>query len=272
MMRRLTLFTIYLVFFVPFVSFAQQPDNSQPAAQASPAQTSSTMTPREAAEMRADIMIARKQYSEGLAAYEKIIKEEPKNAPLLNKAGVAAQQLGNFKLADRYYKKAMAADKNFPSPINNLGTVEYEKKHYAKAIALYRKASAMGGDTAAILSNLGYAYFADKQYSEAMESFGKALAIDPGIFDHKGGVGPLIQQRSSTDPGMFYFYLAKTYAQMKDVERAAHYLKMARDNGYKDYLTAQTDPAFVNVIKDPRVQEVLQTQPPYSQPSKPVSN
>jgi tetratricopeptide (TPR) repeat protein len=230
------------------------------------------MTPREAAEMRADIMMARKEYSEGLAAYQQLIKDEPKNALLLNKAGVACQQLANFRLADRYYKKAIAADKNFSSPINNLGTIEYQRKHYSKSIDLYKKALVFQTDLAAIYSNLGYSYFADKQYSEAMESFGKALAIDPAIFEHKGGTGSLIQQRSSTDPGLFYFYLAKAYAQLKDAERAAHYLKMARDDGYKDYLSAQTDPAFANVIKDPRVQEVLQGQPPYSQQNKPAPN
>lgn len=271
-MRRLTLFTISLFLFVSFVSYAQQPDSAQPAAPGSSTQASSTLTPREVAEMRADILMARKEYSEGLAAYQQVIKDDPKNAQLLNKAGVACQQLGNFKLADRYYKKAMAADKNFSSPINNLGTVEYQRKHYAKSIDLYKKALAFQTDMAAIYSNLGYAYFADKQYPEAMESFGKALAVDPGIFEHKGGTGSLIQQRSSTDPGMFYFFLAKAYAEMKDAERAAHYLKMARDDGYKDYLSAQTDPAFTNVIKDPRVQEVLQSLPPGSQPSKPVSN
>jgi tetratricopeptide (TPR) repeat protein len=230
------------------------------------------MTPREAAELHADILMARKEYNQGLAAYEQLIKEEPKNAQLLNKAGVACQQLDEFRLAERYYKKAMAADKNFSSPINNLGTVEYERKHYAKSIALCRKALAFGTDMAAIYSNLGYSYFADKQYPEAMESFGKALAIDPAIFEHKGGISPLIQQRSPTDPGLFYFFLAKAYAQMKDAERAAHYLKMARDDGYKDYLSAQTDPAFANVIKDPRVQEVLQVQPPFTQPNKPNPN
>ena len=47
-----------------------------------------------------------------------------------------------------------------------------------------------------------------------------------------------------------------------DVQRAAHYLKLSRDDGYKEFVTAQTDPAFAKVIKDPAVQEVLTWRPP----------
>jgi len=272
-MKRLALFAILFVFIFASLSSAQQPGETNPAAPTSAAQTAPAMTPRETAEMRADIMMARKEYNEALSAYEQLIKDEPKNAQLLNKAGVACEQLGNFRAAERFYKKSVAADKSFSSPLNNMGSVEYQRKHYGKSIGLYKKALALETDQAAVYSNLGYSYFANEQYAEAMDSFGKALAIDPAIFEHKGGTGSLIQQRSPTDPGMFYYFLAKAYAQTGDAARAAHYLKMARDDGYKDYLSAQNDPAFANVIKDTRVQEVLQTQPPYvGQPSKPSPN
>jgi hypothetical protein len=67
---------------------------------------------------------------------------------------------------------------------------------------------------------------------------------------------------------MFYFFLAKAYAQNGDAERAAHYLKMARDDGYADFLSAETDVTFARVIKDPRIQEVLQVPPSYAAPAK----
>jgi hypothetical protein len=78
----------------------------------------------------------------------------------------------------------------------------------------------------------------------------------------------VIQQRTASDPGLFYFFVAKTYAQNGNAERAAHYLKMARDDGYNNFLSAQTDVAFARVIKDPRVQEVLQVPPSYAGPAK----
>ncbi len=38
------------------------------------------MSPREAAEMRADILMARKEYSQAAGAYLQILVNEPKNA------------------------------------------------------------------------------------------------------------------------------------------------------------------------------------------------
>jgi hypothetical protein len=101
-----------------------------------------------------------------------------------------------------------------------------------------------------------------------MTTFTKALELDPTIFEKKGGNGSVVQQRTATDPGLFYFFVAKAYAQNGDAERAAHYLKMARDDGYADFLSAQTDVTFARVIKDPRVQEVLQVPPSYAGPVK----
>jgi tetratricopeptide (TPR) repeat protein len=222
------------------------------------------MTPRQLAELKDDILMARKEYSQAIDGYSKILANEPKNAAIMNKMGVAYQQLDDMIKAERFYKKAMHADKHFASPINNYGTVEYTKKRYGKAIDAYRKALNLTPDSATIFGNLGYAYFANKEYPNAMDSFASALKLDPLIFDHKSGYGSVIQQRSSTDPGLFYYFVAESFAKTGDAIHAAHYLKLARDDGYADFLKAESDPAFVKVIKDPAVQEVLVVPPSYT--------
>jgi tetratricopeptide (TPR) repeat protein len=222
--------------------------------------------------MRADILMARKEYSDAAGVYMQILVDEPKNAPLMNKVGVAYQQLGDLDRSERFYKRAMHADKKFASAANNCGTVEYEKKHYTRAITFYDRALALHADLATVYSNLGYAYFADKEYPQAMDSFQKALALDPTIFDRRGLGGTVVQQRTATDPGLFYFFVAKTYGQAGDAERAAHYLKLARDDGYAGFLSAQTDPAFAKVIKDPALQEVLHEPPSYASSKKLIQN
>jgi len=275
-MSRVTLFAIPLVLVVACPAFAQQTPtkvsdttvNSTPQNPAAAPRPFSSLSPREAAEMRADILMARKEYSDAAGAYIQILVTEPKNAPLINKVGVAYQQLGELDRSERFYKRAMHADKKFASATNNCGTVEYEKKHYTRAISFYDKALALHADLATVYSNLGYAYFADKQYPEAMDSFQKALALDPTIFDRRGLGGTVVLQRTTTDPGLFYFFVAKTYARAGDAERAAHYLKLARDDGYADFLSAQTDPAFAKVIKDPALQEVLHEPPSYASSTK----
>jgi tetratricopeptide (TPR) repeat protein len=259
-MRRALLLFVPLVLFVVVPTYAQQTSDTSASSDSTPA----NMTPRQTAELRADILMARKEFADAVRAYDEILRATPNDAEVWNKVGVAYQQLTDLGRAERSYKKAMHADKMFASAVNNVGTVEYERKHYGKAIGYYKKALVLQSDMAAVYSNLAYAYVEDKKYPEAMDAFKNALAIDPTVFDHKGGNGTVIQQRTATDPGLFYFIVAKSYAVAGDAERAARYLKLSRDDGYKDFATAQTDPAFAKVIKDPRVQEVLTVAPSYA--------
>jgi hypothetical protein len=94
-----------------------------------------------------------------------------------------------------------------------------------------------------------------------MSCFQKAIQIDPLIFQEKGDNGSVVQQRGITDPGLFYFFVARTYAQLGNAERTAHYLKMARDDGYQKFVSAKTDPTFTKVIKDPQVVAVFAPVP-----------
>jgi tetratricopeptide (TPR) repeat protein len=266
-MRHSVLFAIPLVLLVVPTGHTQQVTNASAVTSATE-ENVTQLTPRQSAELHADILMARKEFEEAIHAYDKILKDEPKNATLLNKMGVAYQQLTDLRHSEHYYKKAIQADKTFASAVNNVGTVEYERRHYGKAINYYQKALIFGSDVPTVYSNLGYAYFANKEYPQAMDSFAKALALDPTVFDRKGGNGTIIQDRTAPDPGLFFFYVARSFAQAGDAVHAAHYLKLARDDGYKDFLSAQTDPAFALVIKDPAVQEVLLVIPAYAAEGK----
>src|SRR5277367_2681052 len=129
---------IVLVFCSVSLSRAQQSQTQSltNTGQTSPSSASASqppMTPREIAEMRADILIARKEYELAIISYDDILKTDPKNAVVLNKMGIAYQQLGNGVQAERYYRKSMSANKHFATPINNLGTLEYGRQHYGKA-------------------------------------------------------------------------------------------------------------------------------------------
>jgi tetratricopeptide (TPR) repeat protein len=241
-------------------------DSASPAAIPSQSTNVVRMSERQVQEMRADILMARKMYPEAIQFYDQLLAQAPKDAELMNKIGVAYQQQGNSLAAGHYYKRAMKANKTYVSAINNLGTVEYEKKHYGRAIRLYKQALVLKptDDIATLYSNLGYAYFGIKEYPEAMKAFQEALARDPDIFAHHGSYGTTVQQRGTTEPGLFYFLVAKTFAKAGDAEHCAHYLKMARDEGFKDLLSAQKDPEFAKVIKDTRVQEAIMVPPSYA--------
>jgi tetratricopeptide (TPR) repeat protein len=241
--------------------------------QSAAGKTPSDMPPseRDKLELRGDVFMARKMFPEALQQYEQLLTAYPKDAELLNKVGVVYQQEGELVHAMRYYKRSIKADKNFATAYNNLGTVEYQKKHYGRSIQHYKTAIAMHptADLATIYSNLGYSYFGDKQYIDASDSFQKAIALDPQVFLRHGTSGSTVQQRTSAEPGLLYYLVAKIYAKQGDAERCAHYLRMSRDNGYAEFTQARTDPIFGKVIKDSRVQEILQMPPSYAHDTKP---
>jgi len=270
-MNRLAAGVIPLVWLSCLAVYAKPPQSLDFIAQAGskpasvPPETAQDNS-RATLEMRGDILMAKKMYPEAIHVYESILATSPNDAALLNKIGVANQQNANSTAAARYYKRAMKSDKTYASAVNNLGTIEYERRHFGRAIRLYKQAMALHpkAEGATLYSNLGYAYFAAKQFPEAMDCFEKALRLDPDVFGHHGGFGSTVQQRTSTDPGLFNFLVAKTYAKQGDAEHCAHYLKMARDDGYKKMADVKIDPDFARVIKDPRVQDVLQTTPSYA--------
>jgi tetratricopeptide (TPR) repeat protein len=272
-MKQIVLLFIALIICTPGVTRAQESANSAPANPANGSAEKPPMTPRQRAELRADILMARKEYELAVASYQDILKGEPKNAVLLNKTGIAYEDLGNLDQAEHFYRKSMSADKHFADPVNNLGTLEYDRKRYGRAIKLYLKAESLHLASGPLYNNLGDAYYANKEYPKAMDAFAKAYIADPTIFDRKAGNGgSIIQERTAPDQPALFFLMARSFAKMGDAEHAAHYLKLARDGGYKNYKSVSKDPEFAKVIKDPRVQEVLQVTPSYlAQPDKPVS-
>jgi Flp pilus assembly protein TadD len=269
-MKRFVLFAVPLVFVAGVVQAQQVPNGPLGA---TPADTVSSapetpahpkMTAREVAEMNAEILMARKQFDEAVKAYLSILADSPHDAKILNFAGIAYEEIGDSEKAEHYYKLAAHADKTDSNALNNLGTVEFANHRYGKAIKYYKQAIAKPHPIATMYTNLGYAYCGIKEYPKAMLVFGQALAMDPEVFDHKGGNGTVLQQRSSPDPAALHYTLARSYAKIGDAERTARYLKMARDEGYKDFKSCEKDRDFAKVIKDPRVQEVLTVQPAYA--------
>jgi tetratricopeptide (TPR) repeat protein len=279
-MTRFALFAVSAVFVLSLAAYSEQtaavsgsnsiPAPSMPSAQSTPP----AMTAEQVAELRADILMARKEFAAAIDAYLAILKDHPRDAALLNKTGVAYQELGAYDSAAAYYKKSEKANKRLANPVNNLGTLEYGLHRYSKSVNYYKRALKLGASEATVYSNLGYAYYSEKKFALAMDAFNKAVAIDPTVFDNHGGSGgTIMQQRTAPDPGTLNFFLAKSYAKTGDAERAAHFLKLARDYGYKDLMSVNKDKDFAAIIKDPRIQDVLHNRPSFTDiDSKPAAN
>jgi tetratricopeptide (TPR) repeat protein len=213
-------------------------------------------------EQMGDLYMVRKQYREAAGLFKKLSDEDPRNPVYLNKLGIALHQQAALGLALKYYERAVKVDPRYADAENNVGTIWYQRKKYEKAVKAYQKAIAIRSDMPVLYSNLGYAYFGDKKYEEAIFAFRRALTLDPQLFEHNGSrSGSILQDRSVDDRGRFDYLLAKSYAEAGDVDRCIHYLRKAKDEGYKNLADIKKDPAFGAALKDPAVQELLLPKP-----------
>ncbi len=215
-------------------------------------------TPQQIEETRAKVLVAEKRYDEAVQAYQKLLAEQPGNAHYANMLGVVYQQLGDLGRARKAYQRAMRSDPSFGDPFNNLGTTWYQAQNYRKAVRAYKKALQVDPNLAQAYANLGFAYFSDHKYPEAIDAFDQALSRDPNVLDAGGRGGSVLQEHTVSEHGMFYFLLAKTFAERGDAANCAQDLLKAFDEGYPDIIKVKTDPSFAKVISDPAVQEVLQ--------------
>ena len=250
---------LLLIGAVPVLA-AQQPAADQPAktVQSPPINVGpAPLGPKEMQEERARVQMAEKRYEAAIQSYQDLLKADPKNAVYMNMIGIAYLDLSNYNQAKKYFIRASKADKKYSSAVNNLGMVYYHQKDFRRAIREYQRANAIDPNQAGSHANLGFAYYNSNKFTEAATEFQKAIEIDPRIFERKDRVGTVVQDRSVSNHGLFFFTMAKVYAQKRDAEHCAEYLRKSLDEGYKDVGKAATDPAFKDVINDPVVQAVL---------------
>jgi tetratricopeptide (TPR) repeat protein len=256
--------------------FAQTPtkprqsfvDEMQTPAQVSTA-TTSPAERKLTDEETGDLYMARKQYREASQTYLRLAQQNPKNAVYLNKLGIALHQQAALGEALKYYQRAVKVDPQYADAENNIGTIWYQRKRYRRAIKAYLKALKMRDDMPVLYSNLGYAYFGDKKYLESIAAFRTVLAKDPQFFERGASrTGSILQDRSVSDRGKFYYLLAKSFAEAGNYERCIVYLRKAKEEGYASIQDVKKDPAFAAILKNPAVIDLLnpKSEEPERQP------
>ena len=209
-------------------------------------------------EMRGDIFMAEKRYREAAEMYREHSKG---SAVLLNKTGIAYHQMLQLDLAERYYRLALKADRQYAEAINNLGTVYYAKKSYRRAVNEYKKALKINPESASVWSNIALGYFARKDYVRAQKALQTALMLDPAVFENRNTQGVLLQERSVEERGKFHYYLAQTYGKAGRYDLALQYIRKALEEGYKAKKKIEEDPAFAAMKELPEFKELMTLEP-----------
>lgn len=175
------------------------------------------------------------------------------NEPLSHKIyfclGATYLKLGNLNLAIQAFEKAESILINqfggqhpyYTYIYNNLAIAYKENGQYEKAISYYNKALHFqkGGkintkETASILQNIGVVHLKRKEYNQALDYLHKSLALKENL-NHS--------LTSNT-----YYYLAKTYYLLNNIEIAEEYYQKLINNKKQLFGDLGTDVgiAFLN--------------------------
>jgi len=209
-------------------------------------------------EQRGDILMATKHYREAVDVYH----EGPSTSAVLhNKMGIAYHQMLNLGAAKKEYETAVKLDRDYSEAVNNLGTIYYSQKSYRHCIRLYKQALKIAPNSASIYSNLGTAYFARKDYKSATVNYQRALELDPEVFERHSHFGSLLQERTVTERAKFHYYMAKTYAQAGQRDRALLYIRKALEEGFTERKKFMEDSEFTFLRELPEFQQLIASEP-----------
>ena len=117
--------------------------------------------------------------------------------------GICNERLGNWKLAEVDFRKALAIEPNQPSLLNYFGYSLVEKGiHLEEALDLIKRAVRGQPNDGYITDSLGWALYRLEKYSEAvthMERATELMPLDPIINDHLGDVYWAVDRRTEAE-------------------------------------------------------------------------
>ena len=128
-------------------------------------------------------------YREAEKVYKKIVTAFPANASAHNDLGTLYHSLGNLEKASVHYKKAISIDNNNIQAMTNYGLVMLGQKKFDEALVLYQKVIVLRSDFVEAHYGLGLALKGKGKPEDAIMSFRKALSVDPDHVDALRSLG-----------------------------------------------------------------------------------
>jgi len=116
---------------------------------------------------------------DAIAAAERALAIDRRNASACNNRGIAEYDLGDFEAAERSYRRAIALSPRYAEAYSNLGNVLRAAKRLDEAVAAYRHALRIEPRFADAHNNLGTTLRDTGAIAEAERSYLAALALRP---------------------------------------------------------------------------------------------
>lgn len=127
----------------------------------------------------ADLIFAKANYREAFGRYEALLKIDPLNPKLQERAGIAALKVGNL---DRAYSLLEAATSRSAATWrswNALGVVADLKANWSKADDCYARAAKLAPDEFEPINNHGWSLVLRGNWSASIPFFERAVALQP---------------------------------------------------------------------------------------------
>ena len=116
--------------------------------------------------------------NDAIAAYDAVLRAEPRNAHALHYSGVAFYQLGDLAKALDRLRDSVNLDGSMPDAWSNLGLVLTAIGHHRAAIEVFERAAQLDPSSTDILANLAAAQLARVQFTDAEAAARRAIARD----------------------------------------------------------------------------------------------
>lgn len=203
-------------------------------------------------ERRGDTFLARKMFDGAAAEYQRLVRMDEENYPVVHKLGLAHHQLGNLDRAEDFYRDALDINPYYIPSLNNLGSLEHMRGRPDRAMEFFARVLEIRPDWPMALQNVGLLLFTVERYEEGLQYFLRALALDPTLLERRNESGlPIVAQSTPANTAMFSYYMARVSASAGNADLTMSYLYRAVEEGLSDPDLIR-DPSFALLDEDER--------------------
>ena len=128
---------------------------------------------------KAAALLSEGKINEAVAAFEKIVEENPTNANSQYNLGVAYERRDQYEKARERFEEAIKIKPDFGSAYLSIGNSFMAQKNFVDAITPLSKAVELLPQSYEAAYNLGACYSNSGNYAEAEGAYKKAIAINP---------------------------------------------------------------------------------------------
>ena len=204
----------------------------------------------------ADLSFTRRDYYAALIKYLEAARLNPNSEYVYNKCGIAYSQLKFYTQASSCFQRCIALNSKFTFAYNNLGSVYFAMSDMKKAEKYFKKAISMNPNSASFHINLGSVFMERKQFDKGMAEWRKGLALDPGVLNKSDAVSLSSSGRS---PMERYYFLARLYASLGDVDHSVENLQLALNAGFTNISLIESEHDFDRIRAEEKFVAFMKT-------------